>query len=189
MAIDGVPVGLTDLYYATLTSDGSGGAVYATPVQIAGAITANINPNSDIATLFADDGPMVTSSQLGNIELSLNVADIDLDTQAVLFGHTISTGVLERKSTDTPPWLAIGFKSLKSNGSYRYVWLNKGKFMIPELNHQTKEDTVNFQTTETTGHFVKREYDDMWMRHADEDADGYEATTGTNWFTDGPDSS
>lgn len=187
MALDGVQVGLNDLYYATLTSDGSGGAIYATSVQIVGAIEANINPNSDIATLFADDGPMITSSQLGNIELSLNVADIGLDTQAVLLGHTITDGVMERKSTDTPPWLAIGFKSIKSNGSYRYVWLYKGKFMVPELNHQTKQDSVNFQTMDMTGHFVKREYDDAWMKHADEDASGYTATTGTGWFTDGPD--
>lgn len=187
MSLDGVPVGLNDLYYALLTSDASAGAVYETPVKITGAITANINPNSSIETLFADDGPIDTASQLGNIELELAVADIPLSVQAVLLGHTETDGVVHRKSTDIPPWLAIGFKSVKSNGSYRYVWLNKGKFMVPELNHQTKEDTVNFQTMTITGRFVKREYDDEWEKHTDEDSDDYESDTGADWFTDGPD--
>ena len=44
--INGVRIGLSDLYYATLTTDASGGAVYASPIAVTGAIAANINPNS-----------------------------------------------------------------------------------------------------------------------------------------------
>jgi len=181
--INGVKIGLTHLYYATLVSDASGGVSYNTPVRITGLITANINPNSVIETLFADDGPLEVASQLGNIELELSVADIPLYIQAVLLGHTISAGVMERVSSDIPPWVAIGFKALKSNGNYRYCWLYKGKFRQPELNHETKDDSVNFQTSTIVGHFVKRDYDDKWIKQADEDESGYLEATGTNWFT------
>ena len=181
--INGVKVGLDNLYYATLSSDASAGTAYGTPVAVTGAITANINPSSVIESLFYDNGPGEVATQLGNIELELNVADIPLNIQAVLLGHSISAGIMERASTSTPPWVAIGFKALKSNGNYRYVWLYKGKFKEPELNHETKDDSVNFQTLTIVGHFVKRDFDNKWMKQADEDESGYQSTTGTNWFT------
>lgn len=181
--INGVKIGLSDLYYATLTSDASGGVVYGTPTIITGIISANINPNSVVETLFADDGPLEVAAQLGNIEFELNVADVPLNIQAILLGHSISAGVMNRYSTDTPIWVAIGFKALKTNGGYRYVWLVKGKFREPELNHETKDDSVNFQTSTMVGHFVKRDFDDMWIMQADENESGYQASTGTDWFT------
>lgn len=180
--VKGVKVGLRDLHYAILASDEVGGVGYAAPVAITGAITANVNPNSAIATLFADDGPMEVASQLGNIELELNVADIPLNIQAVLLGHDITDGIMKSIATSSPPWVAIGFKSLKSNGKYRYLWLYKGKFREPELPHETKTDTVSFQTSTMMGQFCKRDNDDAWKVQADEDEDDYEATTGTNWF-------
>jgi len=183
MSINGIRVGLSHVYYATLISDASGGVSYNDPVRLTGAIQANIDPNSVIETLFADDGPLEVASQLGKVELELIVADVPLSQRATLLGHTVTAGVEDAYSTDTPPWVACGFKALKSNGSYRYVWLVKGKFREPALNHETKDDSVNFQTPTIVGNFAKRDFDDKWLRQADEDEDGYEAATGTNWFT------
>lgn len=45
-------IGLRDVHYAILTSDNASGAVYETPVKIAGAISANVNPNTNSATLL-----------------------------------------------------------------------------------------------------------------------------------------
>lgn len=179
-------IGLKNVVYALLETDPEEGgkATYKPAVRIPGAISANINPNSSNETLFADDGPYETASTIGQISLEMNVADLPLEAQAALFGHTLSAeGVLIRKSSDTPPWLAVGFKSLKSNGSYRYTWLAKGKFGMPEQNNETKGDSVAFQTPTTSGSFVKRECDDEWERHIDEDSTGYTPEQGTNWFT------
>lgn len=174
-------VGLSHLHYAILKTDPAGGiATYEAPSRIPGAIEVNINANPSSETLFADDGPMETSSSLGEIEVEINVADLPLDVQAKLLGHKIINGVMVRKGSDTPPFIALGFKSLKSNGKYRYVWLTKGKFNIPELNHKTKEDGVEFQTPTISASFVKRESDDVWIAHADEDDPQFlEADT---WF-------
>ena len=189
MAYNGTKVGLTDLYYALLTSDASDGAVYETPVKITGAIVANINPNSTSGTLFADDGPLESTSQLGQIELQLDIADIPLTEQGILLGNdAVALGVLLKKATDTPPWLAIGFKSLKSNGSYRYVWLVKGKFREIEDNSETKDDSINWQTGTIMGQFVKRDCDEVWKKMADEDEATY-SDAGDTWFTAGPDAS
>jgi phi13 family phage major tail protein len=178
-------IGLSDLYYALLTTDAVDATpVYATPVHIAGAISAKINPNTDNATLFADNGPQEVATALGAIDLELNVVDLELPVQAALLGHTYSAnGILKRKGSDTPPWVAIGFKSLKSNGKYRFTWLTKGKFAAPEQANDTKNDKVNFQTPTIKGSFVKRDWDSEWERHIDEDDTAYDSSVGTSWFT------
>lgn len=184
----GVPIGVSHLTFAELLTDpaaGTGVATYKAPTRIPGAITANVNPNASSETLFADDGPYETAATIGQIELEINVADLPLELQAKLFGHTLTEdGILIRKATDIPPWVAVGFKSLKSNGAYRYTWLAKGKFSLPEQNNETKGDSIQFNTPTATGTFVKRECDDEWERHADEDATGFKPETATNWFND-----
>lgn len=176
-------IGLKDLYYALLTADTAGGATYGTPVKIAGAIQANVNPNASVETLFADDGPMEVAASLGNIEVEMQASDFTAEAQAALLGHTVQAGMIQKKSTDVPPYVAIGFKSLKSNGKYRFVWLLKGKCMPPELQHETKGDSVQFKTPTIKAQFVKRDYDDMWQKQIDEDHVDYVASVGTNWFT------
>lgn len=176
-------IGLRDVYYALMLTDTSTAATYDTPVKVAGAISANVNPNSSSATLFADDGPYESATTLGEIDVELNMADLDSSTQAALLGHTYLSGMLIKKSTDTPPYLALAFRSLKSNGYYRYTWLYKGKFMEGETSNQTKGDSVEFQTPTITGSFVRRDYDDAWMIEEDEDDENAVAATITAWFT------
>jgi len=179
-----VQIGLSDVYYALLTSDPAGGTpVYETPVKMVGAISANINPNSNEDTLFADDGPYEVATSLGKITLELNLADLTLPVQAILLGHTYEGAILKRKGSDVPPWLAIGFKTLKTNGKYRFTWLGKGRFSAPEQSNETRGDSINFQTPKITGNFVKRDADQEWERHADEDDVDYMASIGTGWFT------
>lgn len=180
-----VTIGLRNLVFAELLSDdpAQGKATYGEVKRIAGAITATINPNASNETLFADDGPYDTASTIGQISLELNVADLPLDIQAELLGHTLTAqGVLIRKAGDTPPWVAVGFKSLKSNGKYRYTWLAKGKFALPEQANQTKGDSIQFNTPTISGSFVKRECDDEWERHIDEDHPNFEPEQAQNWF-------
>lgn len=180
----GVQIGLRDIYYAILDTDPIGGApVYQTPVRIAGAITANVNPNTSSETLYSDDGPSETATTIGAVELEMNVKDLTLEVQAALLGHEYVGGVLKRKSSDIPPWIAVGFRALKSNGSYRYTWLNKGKCQVPEQAHETKGESIAFQTPTINASFVKRDADDEWQRHIDEDDVDYVASMGTNWFT------
>jgi len=181
--MSGVQIGLKDLYYALLTNDVVGAVTYTTPVRVIGAITADINPNASIDTLFADDGPMETAATLGQITLDLTASDIPIDVQAIWLGHDQAGGVILRKSSDVPPWLAIGFRSLKSNGHYKYTWLTKGKFSVPEQKNATKGDKVAFQPPTIKGNFVKRDADDVWEKSADEDSLNYTTSIGTNWFT------
>lgn len=176
----GVQIGLRDLYYAILTKDDSTGVAYQKPVKIAGAINAKISPKVDTQTLYADDGPSETVTSLGEIEVEFGVKDIPLSVQAALLGHSMSNGILIKKADDVAPYVALGFRSKKSNGKYRYVWLYKGRFETPEQEYKTMEDKPNFQSANLKGTFVKRDYDGLWQVIGDEDEAGF--TKANTWF-------
>lgn len=176
-------VGLRDIHVALLDEDTIAGVKYKAPEKIGAAIAANVNPNTASGTLFAEDGPMETASALGEIEVEINTADLSNAMQAKVLGHTIdSKGILRRKASDVAPFLAIGYRSLKSNGHYRYVWLLKGKFRVPEQAHETKTDDINFQTPTIVGSFLKREFDDEWQIQIDSDDPEFDESIATNWF-------
>ena len=90
--------------------------------------------------------------------------------------------MLECSSSDLAPEIALGFESFRSNGKKRFVWLYKGSFSEPDDSYKTKEDKIDFQTQKISGKFVIRKYDGKWKKVADEDANGYVATTGTDWY-------
>lgn len=176
-------IGLKDVYYAKLLTDPVGGTpTYEAPVRLVGAISANVNPNTSTSTLFADDGPYDAATTMGEITLELGLADLPMAAQAALLGHTYSGGILKKSSSDVPPYVAIGYRSLKSDGTYRYMWLNKGKFAALEEEYQTKGDSVEFKTPTIKGAFVKRDSDGEWERMADESDAAFTADLKAAWF-------
>jgi len=175
----GVRIGVDKLHYAICTDGDT--ETWATPIALKGVITVNINPNASQETLFADDGPYETAATIGNIEVEVNKAQLTLGERAALLGHTISSGKLVSKSTDVPPFVAIGFRTLKTNGKYRYVWLYKGKFQDLEDQNETKGDSINFQTDTINGQFLQTNKNHAWKIEADED-DTAAATDIAVWF-------
>ena len=178
-----VLIGLDQFYYALLNSDTTAGVSYQTPVALKGAITVAYNPNSEVATLFADDGPYDTAETIGEIELEVGIADISQEAYAAIMGHTITGGVMAEDSTDQPVDLAFGFRAKRSNGGYSYYWFLKGKFSKPSMDHETKGGTISWQTPTMGGKFVARVYDGLYKYSTRDDATDYTAAIGTAWFS------
>lgn len=178
----GVLIGVRNLHYALLKTDDATGVTYDTPVSIPGVRTIDVKPSSGVDTLYGDDAPFDIASYLGDIEVTIDTAELSVEDMAALLGHTVSKGVMDFKSTDEAPYVAILFESVKSNGNRRFVKLLKGKFGEPEENYQTKDSSVHWNTAKITGHFVVRTYDSAWKRVADEDGKDFEATTVTSWY-------
>lgn len=168
-------VGLKDIYYAILTQDDENGVAYDAPKRLKQAITSDLKPKTASGTLFADDGPSESGTAIGETDVTLNIGDLPINVQADLLGNSIVNGDLVKKSTDTPPYVAIMFRSEKSDGSYRFYKLLKGKFQEPESSNKTKDDNVNYNTPTITGTFIRRNYDQQWSRIRD-DADTYAST-------------
>ncbi|NTW04534.1 MAG: phage tail protein [Peptococcaceae bacterium] len=173
-------IGMKNLVYAIQTQDDSLGVAYNSPVALAESMSAKIAPKINAQQLWADDGLSEVLNSLGEIAVELDVKDLSLTVQAALLGHTVINGVITKKSTDIAPYVAIGFKSVKSNGKYRYIWLLKGTFEVQEIDAETQNDKPKFQNPKLKGTFMKRAYDDAWMRQGDEDLN---PSVGTGWFT------
>lgn len=185
-------IGVDHLVYAPLTKDdGTTAPTYGAPVPLPGVMKLNINPNPSSDTIFADDGPMESASTLGKIEVEIDKAYLTMAEKTALLGHGAdSNGVVVYGSADTAPDVAIGFRTLRADGTYRYVWMLKGKFSEPEDNNETKGDSVKFQNDTIKGEFVKvnKEYTvngktvKPWKMEVDADVTGATDTI-ASWFT------
>ena len=175
-------IGLDKFYYAINNFDTTAGVSYQAPVPLKGALTVSYNPNSEVSTLFADDGPYDTAESIGEVELEVGIADISQEDYAAIMGHTITGGVMDESASDQPVDVAFGFRAKRSNGGYSYFWFLKGKFSKPSTDHETKGDKLSWQTPTMNGKFVQRIYDGLYKKSTRTDANDYTAAIGTAWF-------
>ncbi len=173
-------VGLRDLHLAILLEDSHEGASYATPQRVAGAISATINPTVNTEELFADDQLWESVSALGAIDVEVETAELSLETRALLSGQLLENGVLVESASTVTPQVALGFRSLKSNGSYRYVWLLKGVPQPMAEDFATKTDSIDHKTPRLRLTFMPRLYDQRWKHTADDDNIAF--TGADTWF-------
>ena len=134
-------VGLKNVVIAPLTSDTETEHTYGELQLMAGAIEASITPeNADPDVQYADDIEFDTLYPDPELTFSTSMADIPLSIQEQIFGNQIDdNGVLVRTASDRPPYFAVGFKSEKSDGTYRFVWLYKVRAKPMTENYKTKE--------------------------------------------------
>jgi phi13 family phage major tail protein len=174
-------VGLRDLYRAPITrNEQTGKDVYGTPVRMAKAIEADLSVEIAEAILYADDGVDEIEREFVSGELKLKVNDLTPVDLAALLGQTLDVdGVVYAGENDEPPYWAIGFRARKPRGKYKYLWLYKAKFSIPDEKYTTKGDKLEFNTPEIAAKFIKRD-DGQWKaEHVGLPTD----TVSQAWFT------
>ena len=155
-------IGLDKLYYAKITEDAGGEETYASPVQLAKAMTAELSVELAEATLYADDGAAEIVKEFKN-------------------------GVVVSASEDGGEPVAVGFRAKKSNGKYKYFWLYRVKFGIPATNLATKGDSITFSTPTIEGTILRRNKPDAkgahpWKAEVTEGDTTVTAATISNWY-------
>ena len=181
-------IGLDKLYYAKITEDENGNETYATPVQLAKAMNADLSVELAEATLYADDGAAEIVNEFKNGTLSLGVDDVGAAVASDLTGATIdANGVVVSTSEDGGDPVAVGFRAKKSNGKYKYYWLYRVKFGIPATNLATKGDSITFSTPTIEGTILRRNKVDgngkhPWKAEVTEGDSAVTADTITNWY-------
>lgn len=173
-------IGLRDLYRAPITIGTDGAEDYGTPVRMAKAISAELSVEVAEAILYADDGADEVVKEFVSGEITLNVNDLLPADLAALLGQKQDTDkVVYGSDSDEAPYTAIGFRAKKAGGTYKYIWLYKVKFAIPDENYTTKGDSIEFTTPEIVGQFIKRS-DGLWKaEHVAEPTN----SVATAWFT------
>ena len=154
-------IGLDNVVIAKVLSDGPDGITYDTPIALKGAVNATVNPNSDVAVDYADNGPFFSASNRGNTELNLEMIDVDVDVLALMLGQAKSNGVTVETVLDQSPDFAFGFrvwlagKDGSNKNRYQYFWYAKGKFSVPETGGETKTESLNFGHISVTAQFTQ----------------------------------
>jgi phi13 family phage major tail protein len=132
-------VGLDSLYIAEVTQDDANGYVADTPEYFAPAAEASQEPATSFEVQYADDQPYDVMSAEGPTKITLSVTNIPAEMLAKITGNVFdaSTGrVFDHGAI--APYMALMFRSLKSNGKYRYYSYLKGQFTMPKEETTTK---------------------------------------------------
>ncbi len=182
-------IGLDKLYYAKITEDANGDETYGIPVPLAKAIKADLSVELAEATLFADDSPAEIVKEFKSGKLSLGIDDIGISAAEDLTGAKIDDNhVVISGSEDGGTAVAVGFRAKKANGKYRYFWLYRVVFGIPETNLATKGDSITFSTPTIEGTVLRRNKPDgngkhPWKAEVNEDDSSVPASVITGWYT------
>ena len=182
-------VGLDKLFYAPITESAAGDETYGTPVLLAKAMSAELSVELAEATLYADDGAAEVVKEFKNGKLTLGVDNIGREVAAALTGATTDdNGVLISASENDGAPVAIGFRAKKSNGKYKYIWLYRVKFSVPNSSLATKGDSITFSTPSIEGTVLRRNKVDAlnqhpWKAEVDEGDVDVLPETIAGWYT------
>ena len=187
MANEAPRIGLDEVHIAKVLSDDANGIVYDTPIALKGAVNATVNPNSDVATDYGDNGVFFVTNNRGNTEMNLELIDVDPTVLAQMLGQTKVNGITVEAPLDQSPYFAVGFRvwiAGEKDGErrYQYFWYAKGKFSVPETGGSTKTESIEFGHVNLTAQFAQTIYNGIICTHARSDDDETPASVITNWF-------
>ena len=174
-------VGVDNLYIAVMTSETESAAVYDTPVAVPSVKSIGIANNATSGTQSGDNRILDVETARGTVNVDIALAQLPAAVRAVMLGHTIhaTDKTLIEKDSDRAPYIALGFRSTKSDGKGKYVWLYKGKALEPNDSHQGKGEGVNYNSPSMSLIFVSR-LDGNIRATGDEGDTGF--TKAATWF-------
>lgn len=187
MANEAPRIGLDEVHIAKVISDDANGIVYDTPIALKGAVNATVNPNSDVATDYGDNGVFFVTNNRGNTEMNLELIDVDPTVLAQMLGQRKVNGITVEAPLDQSPYFAVGFRvwiAGEKDGErrYQYFWYAKGKFSVPETGGSTKTESIEFGHINLTAQFAQTIFNGIICTHARSDDDETPASVITNWF-------
>ena len=182
-------IGLDSLYIAEVTQDEAAGYTAGTPQYLAPAAEAGQEPTQNTVTQYADDASFDVMSSEGETAITLTVTNIPLQILALITGRVYdAVNGLLYDDGGVAPYFALMFRSLKSNGSYRYYAFLKGRFNVPSEAATTKGETPERKAMEIPYSAIKTVFewdnsesvtDGVKRIIGDEDAAGFDPT---GWF-------
>lgn len=139
-------VGIDEVHVALVTQDDADGYAAGTPVVFAPAINISAEPSTSLETQYADNKPFDVMTGEGETKITLDVTNIPLSILATYLGKQFDAAsgrIFDAGGEAVPPDAAFSFRSMKSNGSYRYFQYLKGKFSLPKDEAATKTDSMD----------------------------------------------
>lgn len=147
-------IGLDNFLFGILTEGTGGAATYGAATKPGKAITCNVSISNNDVSLYADNVMAESDTSFQSGTVTLGIDKDDLETQATLLGHQISSGNLVRNANDVAPYVGLGrIVTMMVSGvlKYKVEFLKKVKFSEPSQEDNTRGETVEFGTVEIEG--------------------------------------
>ena len=181
-------IGLDKLYFAKITeASETGYETYGSPVAAPGVQSADITINVSTVKNYADDGTYEEVREFTDGTITIGAAGLTAAMIADLTGATVDgKNILISADEDSPNLFAVGFRSLRADKTYEYVWLYRVKFSVPQKNYATKGETVSFSNMSIEGSINRRKkpaYNNKHPWRAFADPNTGDATTISGWFS------
>jgi phi13 family phage major tail protein len=183
-------IGLCDLVTAELTADTSTTLTYGTIESVEGLVDVGLeDASADSEPKYADNAEKYRLYKSAKMKLTIEFLAIAQATLAKFYGHTVATGVLTKKDSDTPPYRAFGFKADDGGSHQDGVWLLK---CIPvkrtngSRTFHTKEgDNTTVQTVKVEFECIPRIKDSEYEKDTNS-GDAAMSTAWATWFASVP---
>ncbi len=151
--------GVDEFYYGVLDEKGVD-IITGDIERIKFLQTLNIEMPQEAVRAYGDNQTAEIAVSSGNTTVTSAFHKLPDEDKQVLFGlEKTATGLYAYGSNDTPPYVACVFAKTYEDGSKEWVGLTKGIFMRPNINGQTKQDSVEFSSEEVTAEFMDRKVD------------------------------
>lgn len=124
-----------------------------TGVVLGRLVSANLSVTLATGELYADDALAEQVSEFASGSIAMETDDITDDNAGVVYGATVSDGIVTYNKNDAAPEGTLGyFKVLIRNGvkSFKGYVYPRAKAALGSDNAQTRGNSVTFNTVQTT---------------------------------------
>lgn len=155
-----VRISVDQLYYALVTADTALTLTYGTPVKLPGVTEVNVEKTSTKVPHYSDGVPSEVISQDGETRVTFMHDGLSSLVKAAVLGttYTAGTGLYQEGFGEVAPAIALGYRSEKANGYYKYTWFLKGYLSKTSDVSQTIAASVTAQTDSYVFLAVKPKY-------------------------------
>lgn len=144
-----IKYGLSRVYYAAATLSTSGAATYATPVQIPGAVSLEMEPSGEANKFYADNIAYATFAANAGYSGDLEVALIPDNFRTTILGEVTSSNIQYEKAAASTTPFALLFQFEGDDTATRHVFYNCTASR-PNVGSKTTEESVDVQTEKIT---------------------------------------
>lgn len=147
-------IGLKNFLFGILTEESDGTATYGVATKPAKAISCKVDITNNDAKLYADDALAESDTSFQSGTVTLGIDEEDDVTLATFLGHEVNNGEVVSNSGDVAPYVGMGriiTKMVDGQKKYTVVFLKKVKFSDPSEDNTTRNESLEFGTTEISG--------------------------------------
>lgn len=173
-----IKYGVSKVYYAKATDDGTGTLTYATPVAIPGAVSLSLDQQGEVSNFYADNIIYWTGNANNGYQGDLEIALIPESFRTDILGETLdANGSYVERSSDKQAEFALLFQFEGDESATRHA-LYRCVANRPSVAGTTKEESIEPQTETVTITAMPRISDEVVKARCP-----YTASTSSSYYT------